>query len=589
MSDQRFLNVTLKILFTSMNSAGWIQRARQMLKQLLLFLSLFLCGVDASIWQHCDNGKLWLEKDLPLSAVYQCAGTSWSESTQKLPSIDTKYPLQPAMSVCMQTPITYNHTIPRSGAHRPVGAVSGEYLYCPPQRWLHNLQNGATVFLYHPCASVSERVRLSVLARSCLSHYIITPHYELGANRPFAMVSWGHALELSHVTESEVCNWLEVNAAHSFESRKLQSHKYSLYLTRPAGVPQLMHSGEGGAQKPLAVGEQQQSLKQCCVEALSRLWEEGSEMDWNRWKKKRRRAIFSQGEGQREKWEDTYKGSVNNDVASQSLPHNLNTMGPEQAQKHRTLHRPRRDTQTRGTTGEAVTTRGGMNKELKQREGRVVENIPEDDVGGQRKDEKEPQKTHNKERDSQTLGAVEDRGESPGERGVRSGKQEKREASREQRYGGDTNTESELHRINGHPRPRQQTQHLKGHLDRSQTEQQGSPKCCGCTETEVPAENAVLGQRLPTPRTNEAVWAAAALGFLLVLLTLSVLHTRLYRHWRTMPSLYWYHPQHDYDSVADVVRRRLKMSGGKKRRAPQSRRPECVLLPSSSTEEEESD
>lgn len=52
------------------------------------------------------------------------------------------------------------------------------------------------------------------------------------------------------------------------------------------------------------------------------------------------------------------------------------------------------------------------------------------------------------------------------------------------------------------------------------------------------------------PRTDEAAWAAAALGSLLVLLALAVLHTRLYRHWRTTPSLYWYDPQRDYESVA---------------------------------------
>lgn len=55
---------------------------------------------------------------------------------------------------------------------------------------------------------------------------------------------------------------------------------------------------------------------------------------------------------------------------------------------------------------------------------------------------------------------------------------------------------------------------------------------------------------LRTPRSDEAVWAAAALGFLLILLTLSVLHTRLYRHWRAPPSLYWHDPELDYDSVA---------------------------------------
>lgn len=57
------------------------------------------------------------------------------------------------------------------------------------------------------------------------------------------------------------------------------------------------------------------------------------------------------------------------------------------------------------------------------------------------------------------------------------------------------------------------------------------------------------GERIPIQRTDEAVWAAGALGFLLVLLTLSVLHTRLYRHWRSSTSLYWHNNQQDYESV----------------------------------------
>lgn len=70
---------------------------------------------------------------------------------------------------------------------------------------------------------------------------------------------------------------------------------------------------------------------------------------------------------------------------------------------------------------------------------------------------------------------------------------------------------------------------------------------CECTESHAAAARVVLQK---TPRTDEAAWATASLGFLLVLLTLSVLHTRLYRHWRTTPSLYWHDPQQDYDSVA---------------------------------------
>lgn len=73
---------------------------------------------------------------------------------------------------------------------------------------------------------------------------------------------------------------------------------------------------------------------------------------------------------------------------------------------------------------------------------------------------------------------------------------------------------------------------------------------CECNKSPE-ARSSGVNKALPrTPRTDEAVWAAAALGFLLVLLTLSVLHTRLYRYWRVTPSLYWHDPQQDYDSVA---------------------------------------
>ena len=72
----------------------------------------------------------------------------------------------------------------------------------------------------------------------------------------------------------------------------------------------------------------------------------------------------------------------------------------------------------------------------------------------------------------------------------------------------------------------------------------------------------VLRGKGRTPRTDKAVWAAGALGFLLVLLALSVLHTRLYRQWRTTPNMYWHDPRQDYDSVAGRSR------GGRKRQGP---------------------
>lgn len=100
------------------------------------------------------------------------------------------------------------------------------------------------------------------------------------------------------------------------------------------------------------------------------------------------------------------------------------------------------------------------------------------------------------------------------------------------------------------------------HIDRdapqTATQPPSSRDCDSCKKGErcdcnkgPETRSSVVNKGMPrTPRTDEAVWAAAALGFLLILLTLSVLHTRLYRHWRTMPSLYWHDPQLDYDSVA---------------------------------------
>ncbi|KAJ8280775.1 hypothetical protein GJAV_G00058840 [Gymnothorax javanicus] len=190
---------------------------------------------------------------------------------------------------------------------------------------------------------------------------------------------------------------------------------------------------------------------------------------------------------------------------------------------------------------------------------------------------KEPEKTL--QRDSLPLGVAEGRGPSGF---VKS----KRDTSTEPKHGGDNSSNSELHRRLGPRPPKPHMQDRRGQRYENKTVHRDTPECCECVVTGAPPEGAVLRVKQPTLRTDEAVWAAAALGFLLVLLALSVLHTRLYQHWRTAPSLYWHHPRHDDDSVADVVRRRLKMLGRKKRRAPQGRRQDFMLLPSSSTEEE---
>jgi uncharacterized protein (UPF0297 family) len=57
---------------------------------------------------------------------------------------------------CMTNQIRYVERIPLIGPHRPLWAGYGEYMYLPSQRWLHNIEHGAIVLLYHPCVDPEE-------------------------------------------------------------------------------------------------------------------------------------------------------------------------------------------------------------------------------------------------------------------------------------------------------------------------------------------------------------------------------------------------------------------------------------------------
>lgn len=46
-------------------------------------------------------------------------------------------------------------------------------------RWLHNLEHGAIVMLYHPCADPDEVEKLRRILTGCLYRYVITPYDEL--------------------------------------------------------------------------------------------------------------------------------------------------------------------------------------------------------------------------------------------------------------------------------------------------------------------------------------------------------------------------------------------------------------------------
>lgn len=600
-----------------------------------LWLSLGRCGVLGP--PRCDNGKLSLGMDLPGDAVYwDCPGTIWPESTQRLPSIDRVYDPEPAMEICMDKPISYNHTIPNSGAYRPVRAESGEYLYCPPQRWLNNLHHGATVLLYHPCSPLRERLLLSVLARSCLPDYIMTSHPQLNKHRPIALVSWGHTLELSTAASSDIWDWLETTATtiNTFGGVS-QSRKYNLLLTRSAAQHRQQHAGEHSAKI------MKESLKQCCEQTISSqlsgametqlessMKKEGLKLSKEEGKSRQMRAIKEkQGDvedenkrgnatqyntnrtsisrtGDIHNYNNTLGPSTGNtEASSQSEIQNTNhgltpspfvgsnmsktrlrsdslgLMAPESQKSSLTLQTAaQQPSNLRNPNPSAgfIVLANGVNSEQNNTARPEAQAISSKNEGSAKHRDKNSLKHSLKQKKMGRDGTMKDNEAiDVKEREL----EHKRSHShhKSEKIGFDSVSKSESPPLqpqhNQNPRT---VSYLPNDCDSCKAGEH-----CECSEG---SGAAAVNLGLPrTPRTDEAVWAAAALGFLLILLTLSVLHTRLYRHWRTTPSLYWHDPQRDYDSVADVIRTRIRIAN---RRRKRGRRQECVLLPSSSSSDE---
>uniref|UniRef100_A0A3P8V0Z9 Tumor protein p53 inducible protein 13 n=1 Tax=Cynoglossus semilaevis TaxID=244447 RepID=A0A3P8V0Z9_CYNSE len=497
-----------------------------------LWISVCRCGVSEVPWPGCDSGKLFLDKDLPEDALYRdCAASTWhGESTQKQHSIDTEHKPERVEKLCMNKSISYNHTIPSSGAYRPVGAESGEYLFCPPQRWLNNLHHGATVILHHPCVTLHERHLLSALAESCLSDYIITAYPWLKPHLPIALVTWGRTLEVSAVASPDVCDWLQSTTTTRNDLSDVKHiREYNLLLTKPAKQ-----------QTPRT----KVSLRQCCEQTISSLLSEAKETN-----------LESSGKKKRLNKKEEKLRIRRMRAAARKEQMSVKDRGDEDDKKH-----------TSAFSGNLTdgTKRGGKNKgrknsnslgksEISPPENRNLTDLSHPQ-GGRSKSVLQSQ---NQSLTAQpttylvsNMSAVEhESNDSKQNEGQPSVKSTNSTAGVEGipavvKTVGNNNVKSDSVVQTSRDEGTTTYQKKSGECDNCREGEQ-----CYCTQASGP--DAAVRQGLPrTPRTDEAVWAAAALGFLLVLLALSVLHTRLYRNWRTAPSLYWHNPQQDYDSVA---------------------------------------
>lgn len=549
-----------------------------------VWVSVGRYGTSEAPGPKCDNGKLYLERDLALGALHwDCAKFAWPEATQRLSCIDSVYDPEPAKQICMDKPISHNHTLPSSGAYRPVRAESGEYLYCPPQRWLNNLHHGSAVLLYHPCAPLRERHLLSGLARSCLPDFIMTPHPQLNTHTPIALVSWGRTLELSSVASSDICDWL-VTSQTDLAGKKFDgaapTMKYDLLLTWSAKQ-----------QRPEQPPKIKESLRQCCEQTISSLLNRAADSGIKKegFKDITSRQIRAASGGMKEGSDTTNNiSSVLNNETNTSISQRMRN-----AQKSSSILEPR-PTAPSGSNISTFTRRndslgfGALQPTPKQTDLKKPDSPVRTHV---LPDGRNSEQNHTATPEALTVGSKKEgtdsgRHNEPEKHGKKL--KDNKQKSSNKKHAADLkmkdNKVIDVKEREVEHKQRHSPAHTH-HKSRNAASDFVSRSQQNSHATSPNASGTTVGIKgLPrTPRTDEAVWAAAALGFLLVLLTLSVLQTRLYRYWRTAPSLYWHDPRQDYDSVADVIRRRLKIA---KRRKKRSRRQECVLLPSSSSSDE---
>ena len=101
-------------------------------------------------------------------------------------------------------------------------ALPGRFV--PAQRWLHNIEHGAIVMLYHPCTHHTLVEKLRALVKGCIRYieestyvclylfivhnfvrkHIISPSTLVSETRPLVLVGWGCRLEMGEVDEHEV-------------------------------------------------------------------------------------------------------------------------------------------------------------------------------------------------------------------------------------------------------------------------------------------------------------------------------------------------------------------------------------------------
>jgi len=190
----------------------------------------------------CDDGQTNLSNDFDPHNYDHALNYLCLEETIK-PSYDIE-PIQTFKNVpklytpvhkCMNETIIYDQRIPLFGTHRPLWAAYGDYIYLPVERWLHNVEHGAVVALYHPCANKDQIERMKNLVKGCLYRHVITPYRKLLPERPFALVAWATSLEFSVIDESILTDFIK-NHAKTAPEKTSRNGLYTKFIREPSKI-----------------------------------------------------------------------------------------------------------------------------------------------------------------------------------------------------------------------------------------------------------------------------------------------------------------------------------------------------------------
>jgi len=192
----------------------------------------------------CDSAEWGLEKDEP-SDNGKCEGKKLSKTglaPSELFCEPNKHCFPTCFHYCMNCTIEYPEEvygkIPTHGPHRPQFPTFGEYSFIPPQRWLHSIEHGAVVMLYHPCAPEELVDQLRKIVVGCLRKHIIAPSTRFTSKkRPLTLVAWLCRLTMATVNQKEVENFIRLRAHLALEGDYPAEGNFAKHLIKKAHDP----------------------------------------------------------------------------------------------------------------------------------------------------------------------------------------------------------------------------------------------------------------------------------------------------------------------------------------------------------------